>query len=291
MDSSNDRYDRNTRFFGKEGQNRLAAAHVVVVGIGGLGTHVVQHLALLGVGYLTLIDAEELDGTNFNRYVGVRHDDPVPGTPNVSLAARLVKDINPDIQVTPIADSLMSRDAFNAVITSDYVFGCLDTEGARLILAELSAAYLKPYFDLGTDIILGDPLTYGGRICVAWDGNGCLFCYDEIDVAEAQRELATPQVTRDRQDIYGVSREALGQVGPSVVSINGVVAAVGVTEFMLVVTGIRNYPRRLLRYRAHMGGMNIESGDPAPDCYYCSGIRGKHDAADVQRYIEQGASR
>ena len=47
-----ERYDRNIRFFGKKGQDRLAAASVAVVGVGGLGTHVVQQLALLGVGRL-----------------------------------------------------------------------------------------------------------------------------------------------------------------------------------------------------------------------------------------------
>ena len=75
-----DRYDRNIRFFGKEGQERLAEVQVSVIGIGGLGTHVVQQLALLGVGKLTLIDSEDLDFTNLNRYIGVRYEDPIPGT-------------------------------------------------------------------------------------------------------------------------------------------------------------------------------------------------------------------
>ena len=186
MDSS--RYDRNIRFFGKEGQDRLAATHVAVVGIGGLGTHVVQQLALLGVGRLTLIDPEELDHTNFNRYIGVRHDDPVPGTLKVQIGERLTKETNPQIQVTPIARSLVSRDAFDGIFASDYVFGCLDNEGARLILTELCAAYSKPYLDLASDILAGEPPQYGGRICVAWDGNGCLICYSELDVAEAQTD-------------------------------------------------------------------------------------------------------
>ena len=48
----------------------------------GLGSQVVQQLALLGVGSLVLVDAEELDETNGNRYVGATHDDPIPGSPN-----------------------------------------------------------------------------------------------------------------------------------------------------------------------------------------------------------------
>lgn len=282
------RYDRNIRFFGKEGQECLAAAKVAVVGIGGLGTHVVQQLALLGIGRLALIDPEELDHTNFNRYIGARYDDPVPGTLKVNIGGRLVEQINPQIQVTRTPKSLVSQEAFDAIIASDYVFGCVDREGLRLILTELCAAYSKPYFDLASDIILENPPQYGGRVCVAWDGHGCLLCYGELDIAEAQADLINPEAARDRETIYGVPREVLDEAGPSVVSINGVVASLAVTEFMLLVTGVRNQPRKLLRYRAHMGGVSVETQEPAPDCYYCTALWGAGDTADVHRYLRAG---
>jgi tRNA A37 threonylcarbamoyladenosine dehydratase len=60
------RFDRNERFFGKEGQEKIRASRVAIVGVGGLGTHVVQQLSLLGVGGLALIDGEEVDHTNRN---------------------------------------------------------------------------------------------------------------------------------------------------------------------------------------------------------------------------------
>lgn len=280
-----DRNDRNVRFFGREGQARLSAAHVAIVGIGGIGSHVVQQLALLGTGRLILIDPEELDATNFNRYVGVRHDDPVPGTSKVWIGERIAKEINPQIQVTQVPCSLVSEDAFDAIIASDYVFGCVDGEGARLVLNELCAAYSKPYFDLASDILSGPPPMYGGKVCIAWDGQGCLVCYGELDIAEAQTDLMRPQEAKDREDIYGVPKEALDRVGPSVVSINGVVASLAVTEFMLAVSGVRSTPRRMLRYRAHMGIVSHESDDPAPDCYYCKGIRGKGEEVDLYRYL------
>ena len=53
-----ERFDRNIRFFGKQGQARLRSASVAIVGVGGLGLHVAQQLAHLGVGALTLIDDE-----------------------------------------------------------------------------------------------------------------------------------------------------------------------------------------------------------------------------------------
>ncbi len=195
-------YDRNIRFFGTEGQHKLADAHVAIVGVGGLGTHVVQQLTLLGVGRLTLIDHEELDETNRNRYIGVRHNDPIPGSWKVDIGERLAKEINPGICVAPIHQSLVSHQAFEAVIKADYVFGCLDNEGARLILNGICAAYSRPYFDLASDILPDG--SYGGRVCVAWEGQGCIICYGELDVAQAQADLETPEARVNRDAIYGV---------------------------------------------------------------------------------------
>ena len=282
-----ERFDRNIRFFSKEGQERLAASHVAVVGIGGLGTHVVQQLALLGVGHLTLIDKQELDTTNLNRYVGARHDDPIPGTPKVNIGERVVKAINPDILVDRIPLSLISKEAFEAIIQAHYVFGCLDQDGLRLILNELCSAYCRPYIDLASEILPADAPCYGGRVCVAWEGQGCVVCYNQIDVAEAQADPLSLEARRDQEAIYGIRREDLDQVGPSVVSINGVVASLAVTEFMLNVTGVRP-PKRLLTYRGQMGIVTVKNAEPAPSCYYCKGIRGKGDAADVWRYVREG---
>src|SRR5688572_12399233 len=97
-----ERFDRNERFFGKEGQAKIRASGVAITGVGGLGTHVAQQLALLGVGRLVLIDSEELDASNLNRYIGARYDDPIPGSPKVEIGERLIKSIDPNIEVIKI---------------------------------------------------------------------------------------------------------------------------------------------------------------------------------------------
>ena len=283
----NDRFLRQMALFGKEGQEKLGLAHVTVVGVGGLGTPVVQQLALLGVGNLALIDSEELDTTNRNRYVGAWHDDPIPGSKKVNLAKRLVNLIDPDIRVETLDDSFVSNRGFELITNADYVFGCLDSEGARLVLNELCAAYARPLFDLASDIVSGSTPNYGGRVCVAWDGNGCIVCWGLLDTEEAQSDLAGPNERRDREAIYGIQRQALGRSGPSVVSINGVVASLGVTEFMVAIAGVRA-PKRLITYYGHMGRLTAPLEEPAPDCYYCKGIRGQRGEADVERYIRDG---
>ena len=99
----NDRFARNIELFGDKGQLLLRNTAVAVVGIGGLGTHVVQQLALLGVGSMALIDDEELDDSNRNRYIGAWHDDPIPGTFKTFVGRRLVRLIDPSIDVKQVS--------------------------------------------------------------------------------------------------------------------------------------------------------------------------------------------
>jgi hypothetical protein len=283
----NGRYDRNIRFFGKEGQDSLGKTSVTIVGVGGVGGHVAQQLALLGPASIALVDAEELEDTNRNRYVTAAAADPVPGTPKVDIGERLIKAINPAIRVITVQDSVVSDRAFEAIIGSDYVFGCLDSEGARLVLTELCAAYKRPYLDTATDIETSDKLRYGGRVCVAMLGAACLVCLGQLDANEANAELGGPEARKLRAAIYGVNPDQLDRSGPSVVSINGVVASLAVTEFMLSVTGVRQ-PYSLVTYRGDSASVRASRDEPQPDCYYCKAVWGKGVEADVQRYIRAG---
>lgn len=285
---TNERFDRNIRFFGIEGQERIASAKVTVVGLGGLGSHLVQQLALLGTRNLAIIDSEELAETDRNRHVCARAIDPVPGSPKPEICERLILSIDPEIRIRQVPETLVSDAAFRAVIEADYVFGCLDSEGARLVLTELCSAYARPYFDLATDIPPGERLRYGGRVCFAGGiGIGCLVCLDQLDLEEAHADLGGPEFHRVRQAIYGIDHDLLGGKGPSVVSINGVVASLAVTEFAVAVAGIRS-PNVLLKYYAHRGTVVVNNDPPHPDCYYCCEVRGRREKADVERYIREG---
>ncbi len=277
-------YSRQESFFGKEGQRKLEAASVAIVGIGGLGTHVVQQLAHLGVGSIALVDDEELDESNKNRYVGSRFSDPVPGLPKVDLGERIIRDISPSTRIEKIYGPLVSRASFNAIILSDYTLGCLDNEGSRLILNEICSAYEKPYFDLGTEIFPEAPPQFGGRVFISWKGEGCIYCSGVLDITEATRDLASLGARADFANLYGLDQEDMSTSGPAVVSINGVVASMAVTEFIAMVTGIRS-PKRHTEYRGMRGTVGVDTDPPASDCYYCKEIRGKGDDVDIWRYL------
>lgn len=254
-----------------------------VVGVGGTGTHVVQQLAYLGVGKLSLIDDGHLKVTSRNRYIGSQPGDIAKGPLKVAIAARLVELAVDDVSVDEFPFSVISGPGFAAVLQSDYVFGCVDDDAIRLVLTQLCAAYRKPMFDVASDIEeLEGKLRYGGRVCAAIDGDACPLCLGQIDMAEASLALADVAAREQRKRMYGVGLDDLDRAGPSVVSLNGVVSSLAVTEFMLQVTGIRR-ARRLLIYRGDLGKVLVSMDEPYADCFVCKGLWGSGTAAELEK--------
>lgn len=282
-----DRFDRQVDLFGAQGQERLRATHAAIVGVGGVGSFVAQGLALLGVGAITLIDADELAETNRNRHVCARKSDPIPGTLKANITARSIWDYDDAITVTPLPRSVIGPEGFEALGAADVVFGCVDLEGPRLVLTEFCAAYEKAYFDIATEVFPGSPPRYGGRVFSSV-GGGCLVCMDQLDLEEAREDLESPAERAARLTAYGVPTEALARTGPSVVSINGVVASLAITEFMKWRTGL-GAPTRLLRYDGASGKVTLSADKPRTDCWYCHGVRGQGARVDVERYLRQPA--
>jgi len=282
MNQIPERYDRSMRLFGADGQRALARVAATLVGGGGVGSALAQHLALLGVRRITSIDPDKLDETNRNRFIGARITDSVPGTPKVALIDRLIRETNSDVESHPIPRSLLSIEAFEAIRAADWVFGCLDDDGPRAVLNELCAAYDLPYIDAAADVPAEG--VYGGRVCVGIDGQGCLDCLGLLDKRNVRRYFESED-QRDREDaVYGIDRQALDTRGPSVSPVNGVVAGLAATEFMAAVTGLRR-PTRLQEYRAWVSKVVVITDSPRPECLCCKGIRGTGAKADVERYL------
>lgn len=279
------RFSRNVPFFGLEGQEKLHLTGVAIVGVGGLGSHLVQQLGYLGTRRFWLIDDDVVKESDLNRLIGATPKDAELQRLKVDMAERVIIAITPDAIVRKVPDTFVSNDGFAALRETDVVFSCVDGDGSRLILTEFCSAYRKPYFDLATEIPPGEgaPI-FGGRLVVSINGVSCPVCLDELSPEDIRRELTSPRQREEDASIYGVKKDALGETGPSVVSLNGVIASLAVTEFMVMVTGIRS-PKRHLIYRGDLGRVTENTDPPRPDCFYCKAVYGKGPEVDVERYL------
>ena len=261
------RFLRQEALFGKEGQEKIGSTHVAIVGVGGIGTHEVQQLPLLGTQEFTLIEPQELDETNKNRYVGHRHDDPIPGTAKLEIARRTILAVNPEAVIHCVPFPIEAGEAEDALSKVDVVFGCLDHEAPRFHLNELAASLGKPLIDAATEIFPGEVIRYGGRVFVCWNRPGCLVCCNVLDMEEVNAQLGSEEERANRRRVYGIELDGGGS-GPSVVSLNGTIASIAITEFMVAITGLRS-PVRLTTYYGEQGRFTKSLDAPKPGCYTC----------------------
>lgn len=274
------RYARQELFFGKEGQRKVAKVKVALVGLGGVGSHVAQQLAYLGVRDFDLVDDDRVDGTNLNRLVGANDNDI--GALKIEVAERWIRFIQGGAQVSLVDAGLLSRKGLDAVKESDVVFGCVDQDGVRQVLLEACCSFKKPYIDLATDV--PDENTFGGRLVFTGLGKGCLKCREEFDDDEIDWYFSTPEQRREKEHIYGVNKRALGSTGPSVIFLNGTLASLGVQEFALFVNPVLRKPFAYLEYRGNMGLLLRPPSVPTANCYFCRGLWNANANDDVYRY-------
>ena len=127
---------------GAEGQALLARSRVLIVGVGGLGSPVLQYLAGAGVGCLGLVDADTLDASNLHRQPVYALADV--GSSKVALARAAVARINPTVQVESHALRLDADNALNLIRRYDVVVDCSDNFRAKYLINDAAVLARRP---------------------------------------------------------------------------------------------------------------------------------------------------
>lgn len=133
MSAEDPRFAGVARLYGVEGLARLRAAHVAVVGIGGVGSWAAEAMARSGVGEISLFDMDDVCVSNSNRQLHAL--DSTVGRPKVEVMADRIRAINPDCIVHAVAD-FVTRDTMAECITPDmdFVIDCIDSVNAKAAL-------------------------------------------------------------------------------------------------------------------------------------------------------------
>ncbi|MBF6446608.1 ThiF family adenylyltransferase [Nocardia elegans] len=273
------RHDRQLPVVGAETQQRLEAATVAVVGLGGLGSFVALELAHLGAGHLVLIDPDTVEATNLNRLIGACERDI--GRPKVAVFAEHIARLDASVRVTAVAEPIMGAHALAVAKMADALVGCVDNHGARLVLNQLALRYVIPLIDGGTGIRLGQTAAehrLGGQVQYVVPGVGCLECRGLIDPRRAAFDLSTAEEQAyERAHGYGLEETA-----PSVIHLNGVVASLQVAE-VLGLFGGQTVPwplQHMLIYDGIGQRLYPATGVHEPDCVSC-GIDGTIGVGDL----------
>ena len=126
--------ERTALLLGEEKLEQLRRAHVLVVGLGGVGAYAAEMIARAGVGRMTIADADTVSATNINRQLIALHS--TIGREKSDLMAERLRDINPDIDLTVI-NRFIKDDETDALLDSarfDFVVDAIDTLSPKLAL-------------------------------------------------------------------------------------------------------------------------------------------------------------
>lgn len=193
------RYSRHVLLdeIGIEGQARLLAARVLVIGAGGLGSPVALYLASAGVGRITIADHDTVDLTNLQRQIA--HDTTTVGQPKVASASARMHAINPTIEVVALAERLEGGRLTACVGQADVVIDCTDRFATRHAINRACVAEGKP-------LVFGAAVRMDGQVSVFDPRRDASPCYACLFPEEASFE-------EERCAVMGVFAPLVGIVG------------------------------------------------------------------------------
>ncbi|WP_353814700.1 HesA/MoeB/ThiF family protein [Agromyces sp. SYSU T00266] len=148
---------------GAAGQRRLAGAHVVVLGAGGLGSAVIPALAAAGVGRLTLVDDDVVEPTNLHRQT-LHHDADV-GRAKVDSATDAARLLGPGAAVRAVRARFDARNADDLLADADLVVDGTDDILTRYVADDAAAR-------AGIPLVWGSAARFSGQVGVSWEARG-----------------------------------------------------------------------------------------------------------------------
>jgi hypothetical protein len=282
------RLSRHRDFVAADHQTALRSLHVAVVGCGGTGSILAETLGRLGIGSLTLIDADRLDETNLNRWQGA--EPAWVGGLKAERLARRLRRMFPHIRVQCLARSVFDPTAEPLLRQADVLFGAVDADEPRIFLNRLALQQLVPYFDVGVAVMPENGgVDFRTRFFAVYPGaSACLECtgftlYDREQTAPAFLDAATAAARRQAGYVSG-RPEA---VTPSVYALNQRAVGLAVGEFLNWICGWR--PAATVITESWMNGTfqradrdNFPEG-PDPACTVCGYLAGSGASEPLPR--------
>ena len=198
------RYSRHILLneIGIEGQQRLLAARVLIIGLGGLGSPAALYLAASGIGQLTLCDLDKVDLSNLQRQI--IHRTSALDQPKVVSAQAALHDINPEVACIPLETRADAARLPELVASADVVLDCSDNFATRYAVNRACLAQRKP-------LVSGAAIRFDGQVAVfdfRQADSPCYNCLFPEDSHAAELRCATTGVFAPLTGIIGTLQAA-----------------------------------------------------------------------------------
>ena len=231
-------------------REKVQNAHVLVVGAGALGNDVIKNLALMGVGYIYIVDFDTIEAANLSRSVLFRESDN--SRSKAEVAAARARALNPQIHVQYLNGDVMTQLGLGVIRRMDVVIGCLDNREARLAINRFCYWMNKPWVDGAIQELLG-------LVRVFVPGQGA--CYEctltEAAIRDLSLRYSCPLLAR--QNIL------LGKV-PTTPTIASIIGGMQSQEALKLINGMPVEPGKVIHYNGMVNEMHTTAYVPREDC-------------------------
>lgn len=197
--NQSERYSRHIllKEMGEAGQEKILAAHALVIGAGGLGSPVCYYLAANGIGKITLVDDDTVDLTNLHRQI--LHMTDSIGIPKVLSGKQTLSRLNPDVEVVAINERPNESRLLELAETASIVLDCTDNFATRHTINRVCVKRRLP-------LVSGSALRFDGQVSVYDMRNPDAPCYSCLYPAD--------QPFQDRKAAqFGVFSPVVGLIG------------------------------------------------------------------------------
>jgi sulfur-carrier protein adenylyltransferase/sulfurtransferase len=227
---------------GRDGQQKLQSARVLIVGVGGLGSPIALYLAAAGVGHIALIDDDKISLANLQRQI--LYSTSQVSQSKVDVAQKRLLELNPELQIEAIHDRITAKNAEQLVGRYDLIVDGSDNFSSRYVVNEACVRAKKP-------LVFGAIYRFDGQVSVFGLANSpCYRClYPEAPQAEA---------------VPGCSEAGVLGVLP------GVVGTLMATEVLKIILGIgKSLSGQVLIYDALGADFRRMKISRRQDCQTC----------------------
>jgi molybdopterin/thiamine biosynthesis adenylyltransferase len=255
-------------------KRRIESARVAVIGLGGNGAPVLEHLACIGFGCgeggkVFLIDDDIVEASNLARLPYASRKDK--GKLKIDVALRYLKWKTPKAKVEALPMSVLKPYVLDKLKSCNIMFGCTDSESSRKVLNELSISCLIPYIDLGCGILPGEGSDYfsGGQVRTVLPGVGpCLVCVNGLDANQMARETYSEEEVNMRIKagyIKGFDKNPTA----SILHLNTTVASQSISQAIKMIMGEDLLEQSYLFYDQRKSILKTVHSVIHPNCPVC----------------------
>ena len=240
--------DSTIQLWGEDGQRLLADLRIGLVGCGGVGSILAEHLARLGIGHLVLVDFDRLEEANFNRAQGATRIDIRQNRLKTKVAERIAHEaatadgFDTTVVDGSVVDDELEYAAVPGLLDCDLILSGVDAARPRKVLNHLARAHCIPVIDGGSKLHATD----GGELdpeakaetAVSGPGWPCFECQRVWTPDDVEYERDNPAFRGERGYVDGGVNLDDEDRSPSVIGVNALAAGLMQHRLMALALGV-----------------------------------------------------